>query len=57
MAFSLPGSKMGELVEGLEGTHKGGIRYPIPSFLRYTPQYPPHYGELEKIWAAESSKR
>jgi hypothetical protein len=26
MAFSLPGSKMAELVEGLEGTHKGGVR-------------------------------
>ena len=51
MAFSLPGSKMGELIEGLEGTHKGGVRYPIPSFLRFTPQYPPHYYELERIWA------
>jgi len=52
MAFSLPGSKMDELVEGLQGTHKGGIRYPIPAFLRYTPQYPQHYYELERIWAA-----
>ncbi|HEV1993414.1 MAG TPA: DUF169 domain-containing protein [Candidatus Acidoferrum sp.] len=52
MAFSLPGAKMEELVEGLAGTHKGGIRYPIPTFLRYTPQYPEHYYELEKIWAA-----
>ena len=55
MAFSLPGSKMEELVTGLEGTHKGGIRYPIPTFLRYTPQYPEHYYELEKIWAAGES--
>ncbi|HEV1994122.1 MAG TPA: DUF169 domain-containing protein [Candidatus Acidoferrum sp.] len=52
MAFSLPGAKMDELVEGLAGTHKGGIRYPIPAFLRYTPQYPEHYYELERIWAA-----
>jgi uncharacterized protein (DUF169 family) len=51
MAFSLPGSKMQDLVEGLEGTHRGGIRYPIPSFLRYTPQYPEHYYALEQIWA------
>lgn len=56
MAFTLPGSKMQELVEGLEGTHKGGIRYPIPSFLRYTPQYPEHYYELERIWAADKPK-
>src|SRR5262249_31134578 len=53
MAFSLPGSKMGELIEGLEGTHKGGVRYPIPSFLRFTPQYPSHYYELARIWAGD----
>jgi uncharacterized protein (DUF169 family) len=52
MAFSLPGAKMAELAEGLAGTHKGGIRYPIPAFLRFTPQYPDHYYELERIWAA-----
>jgi uncharacterized protein (DUF169 family) len=54
MAFALPGSKMAELVEGLAGTHKGGIRYPIPAFLRFTPQYPEHYYELERIWAAQA---
>jgi uncharacterized protein (DUF169 family) len=52
----LPGSKMDELVEGLAGTHKGGIRYPIPAFLRFTPQYPEHYYELERIWAAAEVK-
>ena len=56
MAFALPGSKMDELVEGLVGTHKGGIRYPIPAFLRFTPQYPDHYYELERIWAADELK-
>lgn len=56
MAFSLPGSKMDELVEGLAGTHKGGIRYPIPTFLRYTPQYPDHYSELERQWAQLEQK-
>lgn len=57
MAFALPGSKMAELVEGLERTHKGGIRYPIPTFLRYTPQYPDHYYELERIWAADEARQ
>lgn len=57
MAFALPGSKMAELVEGLAGTHRGGIRYPIPAFLRYTPQYPEHYYELERIWAADAAKK
>jgi uncharacterized protein (DUF169 family) len=52
MAFTLPASKMQELVDGLAGTQKGGIRYPIPSYLRYTPQYPQHYYEVERIWAA-----
>jgi uncharacterized protein (DUF169 family) len=55
MAFSLPGAKMAELVEGLAATHKSGIRYPIPTFLRFTPQYPEHYYELERIWAGEKS--
>lgn len=57
MAFSLPGAKMAELVAGLEGTHKGGIRYPIPGFLRYIPQFPEHYYELERIWAAGEGKQ
>jgi uncharacterized protein (DUF169 family) len=56
MAFTLPGARMGELIEGLEGTHKGGIRYPIPTFLRFTPQYPNHYYELERIWSAAELK-
>ena len=50
MAFSVPVSWMADIMEGLEGTHKGGIRYPIPNFLRYTAQYPPHYNTLtEKL--------
>jgi uncharacterized protein (DUF169 family) len=56
MAFSLPGSKMEELVTGLEGTQKGGLVYPIPTYLRYTPQYPEKYYELEKIWATMPRK-
>lgn len=55
MAFSVPVAKMADIVEGLEGTHKGGIRYPIPSFLRYTGQYPDHYNVLnEKLDAARA---
>jgi len=38
------------MIEGLEGTHKGGVRYPIPAFLRYTAQYPPHYDKLSAHW-------
>ena len=53
MAFSLPGTKMEELVEGLKGTHAGGIRYPIPTFLRYSPQYPESYNKLAQLWAEQ----
>ncbi len=48
MAFAVPASWFGEIIEGLEGTHQGGIRYPIPNFLRYTGQYPEHYNVLNE---------
>lgn len=38
MAFALPASQLGEIVEGLEKTHEKGIRYPIPTYLRYEPE-------------------
>ena len=50
MAFSLPAGRASELVDGLRGTHEGGIRYPIPVFLRFQPSYPPNYDKLEEIW-------
>lgn len=56
MAFSVPRSKMAELVEGLEGTHKGGVRYPIPSFLRYTADFPDSYKKLEEFWEKPEDK-
>ena len=40
-----------ELIEGLEGTHKGGVRFPIPSFVRYSGEFPPSYRKLDEIWA------
>ena len=43
MAFAVPISRVGEIIDGLEGTHKGGVRYPIPSFLRYSGEFPEHY--------------
>jgi uncharacterized protein (DUF169 family) len=56
MAFSLPASRMEELVEGLSGTNAGGIRYPIPAFLRYSPQYPESYNKLAQLWAEENKQ-
>lgn len=50
MAFSFPWKFAQTLVEGLEGTHKGGVRYPIPNHLRYTAKFPPAYEELRNHW-------
>jgi uncharacterized protein (DUF169 family) len=38
MIMAVPGSRLAEVVEGLEKTHRKGIRYPIPSYLRYQPE-------------------
>ncbi len=38
MAYSLPASHLKDLVVGLAKTHERGIRYPIPTFLRYQPE-------------------
>ena len=46
----------GDLVEGLEGTHKGGVRYPIPSFLTYEPGMPRKYEELLGMQRDERAK-
>jgi uncharacterized protein (DUF169 family) len=37
--FSIPGSKCELIVRGLEATHKGGLRYPIPKYMNYTPGF------------------
>jgi uncharacterized protein (DUF169 family) len=54
MAFAWPWSWTPDLLEGLEGTHKGGVRYPVPSFLRYTGEYPETYERLKKMWQEEA---
>lgn len=46
MVFSAPFSWAEEIVEGLEGTHRGGIRYPIPTYMRFQPSFPAQYEEL-----------
>lgn len=50
IVFTIPWKMAADLVEGLEGTAKGGVRYPIPHFLRYTPQFPASYQELQRQW-------
>lgn len=57
MAFSFPFAMGGRIAEGLRETHKGGIRYPIPSYLRYTPGFPESYEKLKALWAEAKGGR
>lgn len=50
MAFTIPFSKVPQLAEGLAGTYKGGVRYPIPHYLRYQAEFPATYRKLQDIW-------
>ncbi len=38
MVYTLPGSHLEDMVQGLEKTHERGIRYPIPTYLKYQPE-------------------
>jgi uncharacterized protein (DUF169 family) len=38
MIMAVPASRLPEVVEGLEKTHQSGVRYPIPTYLRYAPE-------------------
>lgn len=56
MAFTFPWARREEVVRGLEGTHRGGVRYPIPVYQRFEPQFPPSYQELERQWRDPEGK-
>jgi uncharacterized protein (DUF169 family) len=53
MAFTTPWRQAADLVAGLRGTHQGGVRYPIPAWLRYTGEFPEKYRRLDTLWDAE----
>ncbi len=46
MAFSLPYDALEDFLSGLEGTSRGGVRYPIPHYLRYQAHYPATYEKV-----------
>ena len=48
MAFAFPWAYAQEIIEGLEGTHKGGTRYPITVAMRDTVTMPKSYQNLMK---------
>lgn len=50
LAFTFPFAHAERIVKGLEGTHAGGIRYPVPHYQRFTPEFPATYQELERRW-------
>jgi uroporphyrinogen decarboxylase len=52
MAFTIPWARMDEVVEGLRGTHAGGIRYPITQFMEYEARLPGRYMEANRVWEA-----
>ncbi|MGH7307820.1 MAG: uroporphyrinogen decarboxylase family protein [Candidatus Rokuibacteriota bacterium] len=56
MAFTIPWPQMEEILEGLRGTHAGGIRYPITQFLEYEAKLPPKYLEANRVWDAEQGR-
>ncbi len=37
--YSIPRSKLEIIIEGLEATHKAGLRYPIPKYMNYKPGF------------------
>ena len=53
MVFAFPWSYADEIVAGLEGTHAGGIRYPVTVAMRNTVSMPPQYQELMKMLAKD----
>jgi uncharacterized protein (DUF169 family) len=57
MVFACPWNFVDDLLKGLEGTYKGGVRYPIPVAMRGTVTMPKHYQELfEMLEAREKPK-
>ena len=53
MSFTIPWDKVEEVMDGLDSTHRNGVRYPYPAYFDYTPAFPAKYQELEELWARE----
>src|SRR5438876_8101766 len=56
MAFTIPWAQVEEIIQGLKGTHDGGIRYPITQFMEYEAKLPPRYMEANRVWDVEQGK-
>lgn len=54
VAFTIPASKMDELIQGFTESEKTGIfRYPTPSWLRFQVEFPEGYRELRDYLSRE----
>ncbi|MFX1502114.1 MAG: DUF169 domain-containing protein [Promethearchaeota archaeon] len=49
--FSIPRNKLESIVEGLEATHKAGLRYPIPKYMNYKPGFQTSFEQKAKVRA------
>jgi hypothetical protein len=49
---STSGRQGRRLLKGLDGTQRGGVRYPIPVAVRGTVTMPKHYQDLLKLLGA-----
>jgi uncharacterized protein (DUF169 family) len=56
MAFTIPGSKIAEVMEGLQQTHRHGVRYPATPFLMYQGKFPPKYDQLLNLWEEQKQE-
>jgi len=57
MAFTIPVSRAEEVVAGLEMSHRAGLRYPTPSWLRFEGQLPPAYYKFSDLLLQEGRNR
>jgi uncharacterized protein (DUF169 family) len=57
MIFAMPARYAEKVVEGLKGTHQGGIRYPITKYMRFTPTYPGQYEKLREALGEPGATR
>ena len=57
MAFTIPLTHVEEVVEGLEMSHRAGLRYPTPSWLRFEGQLPPEYYKFSDLLLKEGRKQ
>jgi len=57
MAFTIPMTHAQEVAEGLEMSHRAGLRYPTPSWLRFEGQLPPEYYKFSDLLLKEGRRQ